>query len=252
MSFFEDVWRKLIFFTGDIRRLHSFPYVTWSIHHHEVSYDEILEVLPLITYGDVGIHRDWGYLSNVAIPGFMKHGWIHVVDGVETPEIVEAISEGVVKRNSIYPVFSDYTIILSPKNVTVEERKGACKKAEGIEGEKYDIHFKFDIEEELGFYTGRDKDGAKKDLNDSQRYMRKYDHAFSCTEVVSYAWWHKREDLRLYRKVRRGKSVITADDFMNRGWEIKWLSKSVTLDAAKKYGLHEEGLSMIEEYLAGR
>jgi len=64
--------------------------------------------------------------------------------------------------------------------------------------------------------------------------------------------WHKREELCLYRTERRGKNVIVADDFLNNDWYIKWLSKSVTLDAAEKYGLHEESLSMIEKHLAKR
>ena len=246
---FEELYRKLIFFFGDIRHLHAFPYVTWSIHKHNVDYDEALEALPLITYGDVGIHRDSGYLSNLAIPGFMKHAWIHVEDDVSKPQITEAISEGVILRNAIYPIFSDFTIILSPKSVSEKERKGACKKAKHVIGEKYDVNFKFDIEKELHYYTGRDTMKAKRDLIESQRYIREYDGAFSCTELVSYAWWHKREQLRLYRKKRRGKSVIIADDFLNNRWEIKWLSKSVTLAMAKKYGLHEEGLNMIEKYL---
>jgi len=252
LAYFDEFWKKLVFFGGDIRRLHSCPWVTWSKHEHQVNYDEVLEVLPLIKYGDVGIHRDWGYFSNIAIPGFMKHGWIHINDGIESPKIVEAISEGVLGRNPIYPLFSDYVIILSPKEVSDEERRGACKKAKNVIGEQYDVNFKFDIEEELKFYTGIHKEDAKKDLGESQRHMKKFDHAFSCTELVSYSWWHKREDLRLYRKERRGKSVIIADDFLNSGWSIKWASKSVTLDMAKKYGLHEEGLSMIEEYLANK
>ena len=248
MSFFNDAWREIVFFLGNIRRLHSFPWVTWSKHEHYVGYDEIMEVLPIIKYGDIGIHRDWGYLSNIGIPGFMKHAWIHVDDGLQNPKIVEAISEGVLKRNPIYPIFSDYTIILSPKGVTDEERKGACKKANGIVGVQYDINFKFDIEEELKYYTGRNKDEAAQDLNQGQTLIRKYDYAFSCTEVVGYSWWHKREELGIYRKKRMGKNVITADDFLNRSWEIKWMSKSVTTDSAKSLGLHKEGLSLIEEF----
>ena len=248
----EKIWREIVFFIGDIRRLHSFPWVTWSVHHHEIDYDEILEVLPLIQYGDVGIHRDAGYLSNIAIPGFMKHGWIHVQDGLKTPSIVEAISEGVLHRNAIYPIFSDFTIILTPNNVTEKERAGACKKAKGVIGEKYDVNFAFDIERELKYYQGRDIEDAKNDLIDGQKYLKKYDGAFSCTELVSYSWWHKREDLRLYRRKSRGKSVILADDFLNGGWSIKWASKSVTVENAIKYGLHEEGIEMIKEYWAYR
>jgi len=68
---------------------------------------EVIEVLPLIKYGDVGIHRDAGYLSSIAIPSFMRHGWVHVDDGMAGSEIVGAISEGIVLEYSIYPIFSD-------------------------------------------------------------------------------------------------------------------------------------------------
>jgi len=247
---FQELWRRLIFFSGDVRALHAFPYVTWSVHHHQIDYDEVMDVLPLIQYGDVGVHRDWGYLSNVGIPGFMKHAWLHVQDGVTRAAIVEAISEGVVQRNAMYAMFSDYSMLLSPKDVSDEERKGACKKVQGIVGAHYDAAFKFNIEEELKFYAGKEQDDAVKQLDEGQQYIRKYDYSFSCTEAVSYAWWHKREDLRLYRQEVRGRSVILADHFINRGWDIKWMSKSVTTDIAKKYGLGEEGLSMMEEYRA--
>lgn len=242
------IYKNTIFFVGDIRKLHSFPWVTWAKHEHNVNYDEILEILPTIKYGDIGIHRDNGYLSNVFIPGFMKHAWIHVEDGVESPQIVESISEGVIQRNAIYPLFSDFSIILSPKDATDEERKGACRKAKKVIGAEYDVDFKFDIEEELTHYKGNDKGSAIKSLQISEKHIKKHNYSFSCTETVSYAWWHKRDDLRLYRKRRRGKKVIIADDFINRGWNIKWLSASVTADAARKYKLHEEGLDMISDY----
>ena len=248
MTYLSVVWRKIVFFVGDIRSLHSFPWFTWALHHHEIDYDEVLEVLPLIQYGDVGIHRDKGYLSNIAIPGFMKHGWLHVNDGVERPHIIEAISEGVIDRNAMYPIFSDFTIILTPNGVTDKERKGACKKAKGVIGEKYDVNFKFDIEKELLYYQGKNTEDAKHDLEIGQVNLQQFDGAFSCTELVSYAWWHKREDLRLYRKKSRGKSVILADDFLNGGWSIKWASRSVTVENARNFGLHEEGIEMIERY----
>ncbi len=245
----ENIWRKLVFFAGDIRKLNSFPWVTWSKHEHRVDYSEILEVLPLIKYGDVGIHRDSGYLSNLAIPGFMKHGWIHVDDGIEKPSIIEAISEGVINRNAIYPMFSDFTIILEPKGVTDKERKGACKKAKGVLGEKYDVNFAFDIEKELEYYHGTDTKAAKRDLEDGQTYLQEFDGAFSCTELVSYAWWHKRDELRLFREEVKGKKVILADSFLNGGWSIKWVSKSVTVESAITLGLHEEGIEMIRKFL---
>ena len=173
--------------------------------------------------------------------GFLSHGRILLPIGA---------------KQYVLPIISTFYTTLSrgtpPKNVTDEERKGACKKAKSVIGEQYDVDFKFDIEEELKYYTGTHKEDAKEDLYESQKHIKKFDHAFSCTELVSYSWWHKREDLRLYRKKRRGKSVIVADDFLNGGWDIRWLSKSVTPDMANKFNLHEEGLSMIEEYWANR
>jgi len=53
MSIFEELWRKPVFFGGDVRRLHSFPYVTWAVHEHQVGCDEVIEVLPLIKYGNI-------------------------------------------------------------------------------------------------------------------------------------------------------------------------------------------------------
>jgi hypothetical protein len=249
----DNIWRKLVFFSGDIRTLSAFPWVTWADHEHLVDFAELMEALPLIRYGDVGLHRDKGYFSNLAIPGFLKHAWVHTVDWRDSPitpnpTIVEAVSEGVLKRSAFYPMLSDYVIILAPKNVTEEDRKGACVKANEIVGNQYDIYFEFDIEKELQYYQGKQTEEASKDLEQGQQWLQNYDHGFSCTEVASFCWWHKREALRLYRSLHRGKNVILADTFLNGGWEIRWMSQSVTVDVARKMGLHEEGLAMIEKY----
>lgn len=247
-NFLNNMWRKLVFFVGDIRLTGAFPGIGVGKREHIIDFAEILEVLHLVQYGDVGLHQDWGYLSNMAIPGFMKHAWIHTNDGVMNPMIVEATSEGVIKRSPIYPLYSDYAIILRPNDMTEEERKGACMKANNIVGVKYDVDFQFDIEAELKFNEDK-REASRKDLEDSQKNLQNYDQAFSCTEVCSYAWWHKQEELRLYRKERRGKNVILGDDFMNHGWSIVWMSSSITVDVAHKKGMHEEGVSMIESYL---
>lgn len=248
----DALWKKAVFMAGDVRVVNSFPWITWSLMKHKVKFGEILEALSEIKFGDIGLHRDTGYLSNIAIPGYMKHGWVHVKSGIENPQIIEAVSEGVLIRSALYPMYSDYTIILEPRDVTDLERKGACKKAREIVGENYDVNFSFDIEKELHYYSGADKQAGKESLQFGESQLKKYDPAFSCTEVCSYAWWHKREHLRLYRQERRGKNVIIADDFMNRSFKIRWMSQSVTVDSAKKYGLHEEGLSLIEDYNSGR
>lgn len=246
-NFFNDCWRKTVFFFGKIRRLNKFPWVTWAVEQRAVDYQEIMEMVDKIQFGDVGLHRDAGYFSNVAISGFMIHAWIHTEDGY-TGKIVEAVSEGVLHRSYLYPVYSDYTIILRPRNVNEEERKGACKKAKQIVGSVYDVDFKFDIEEEIKYWTGKDEDEARNHLLEGQTWVREYEPSFTCTEVAAYSWWHRREQLRLYRTKRMGKSVILADTFLNNGWEIVWMSNSVTVDAAKKLGVPEEGLLMIEKY----
>ena len=79
-----------------------------------------------------------------------------------------------------------------------------------------------------------------------------YNYTFSCTEIVSYAWWHKREELKIKRTKRLWRDTILADDFLNDAWEIKWLSRSVTPESARKLGLHEEGIRMIEQFIAKR
>jgi hypothetical protein len=252
MNVFERWYRDAVFFVGDVKKIDSFPWVTWATKKHKVRFEEIMDALPLIQYGDVGIHRDLGYLSNVAIPGFMKHAWIHTSDmsaGDPSPMIVEAISEGVVHRSAIYPMYSDYTIILRPKNVGYKARRGACKKAKHIVGTRYDHEFEFDVEKELAHYNGVDIANAELELGAGVEFMKKYDCGFSCTEAVSYAWWHEREKLRIYREKSRGKQVVLADSFLNGGWEIVWMSDSVTEEAAEKFGMHEEGLDMIAKFL---
>lgn len=250
-SLTNRTWRAIVFFVGDVKKLDAFPWLTWARHEYLVTFDEILAALPRVKYGDIGLHRARGYLSNVFIPGFMKHAWIHVQDGLETPEIVEALSEGVLRRNAIHPIHSDYTILLTPREsaeVTDEERKGACLKAKQLEGARYDDRFEFNIEQELSFYRGARTDEARRHLEIGKEQIRSYHIAFSCTEVVAYAWWHRREALGIQRQQHRGKSVILADTFMNRNWRIKWASNSVTADVARSFKLHEEGVSLIEEY----
>jgi hypothetical protein len=261
-------WRRIVFLVGDIRKLDSFPYVTWDVHEHEVEYDEAMEALCYVKAGDVGVHRDKGYLSNCAIPGFMKHAWVHVTDPVKLQslndrehydttktEIVEAISEGVVRRHALYPIRSDYVIILRPKDANANDIVKAVKKANKIVGCEYDADFKFDIEEELARFkdTTGNIDKLAEEKNEFTRTVTnikaEWDGGFSCTETASFCWWHLRDKLRLYRIEARGKKVILADQFINGGFDIIWMSKSVTPEVARKLGLGEEGILMITEYI---
>ena len=53
MGILNSMYRKVVFIGGDIRRIHSFPWVTVDVHQHRVHLEEILEALPLIKYGAV-------------------------------------------------------------------------------------------------------------------------------------------------------------------------------------------------------
>jgi hypothetical protein len=228
-----SIWTSLVFWVGDIRSLGKFPWVTWAIRHHEVDFREIHEARLIAKPGDVGVHRDNGYLSNVAIPGFMKHAWIHVEDG----KVVEAISEGVVKRDMYYPLYSDFSVILRPRS---PHSTGAVAKAESIVGENYDVDFSFDIEKEMAYYSS--------EWERESSAQKGYDPAFSCTEVVAFSWWHSKGELQLKRRMRRGRNVILADDFFSGGFDIVWASESVTVESAQELGLPPTGIRMIAEY----
>ena len=245
----HDMWRDVVFFGGKVRRLAVFPWLTWAVDGFSTSFDEISDVLPTLQYGDVGLHRFSGYLSNVAIPGFMIHAWVHTDEGPQGGKIVEAVREGVLYRSALYPMYADYTIILRPRNVTDEERKGACLKAKAIVGTRYDVDFDFDIEKELKFFKGRDAEKAKQSLKHGRRHLRKYDPGFSCTEVAAYAWWHKSEQLGIKRTEHRGRQVIIGDTYINRGFDIHWMSKTVSPDVARTKGTTDSvALDMIADY----
>ncbi len=276
-------WRRLVFFVGDIRiipnvlekvplvgripLLNRIPGFTWDIHQHRVDYWESMDALALCRRGDIGLHRDSGYVSNWAIPGFMKHAWIHLNDPVITAgieggdivdvrdmQIMEAVSEGVLRRSALFPVRSDYTIILRPRGATGEEVDAAVEKALRIEGCEYDADFEFDIEQELEHFPPDDE--TPDQIDEDRRELEaiadginaEWDGGFSCTETVSFAWWHRRRQLKLYRRPARGKQVILADQMINDGFEIVWMSDSVTPEIAKKLGLPEEGVEMIRDY----
>ena len=237
MKCLHNFWRKIVFWVGDIRKIKHFPWVTWDVCEHEISIEEAVEATKLIKTGDIGVHLDRGYLSNFAIPGFMKHAFYFT--NKETT--IEAISEGVVKRHALYPIISDYTIILRPKNLNDEELLKAVIKAENIVGQQYDVKFAFDIEEEVKIFGGNEIVSARENV-------AHWDGGFSCTEVVTFVYAHVKDKLRLYRIKSRGKDVVIADQFINNGFEVVWCSKSVTPEFAKQRGLHEEGIELIQKY----
>ena len=253
MKTIDNLYRNTVFFCGHLHKIRSFPWITWDENEQEFDFDGIQEALPLIREGDIGIHREIGYLANVFIPGCFKHAWIHtdsptgshIYPCTAKMSIIEAISAGVLKRSAIYP-FRDYIMILRPR-VNRDDVELAMRKANKIVGCEYDYNFKFDIEEELGVFS--------KDITKDREFLRQVKNnlssghnKFCCTEVCAYAYWHVHKQLEIERHERRGKKVILADDFINKHFDIIWVSPITTPENAKKLGLHQFGIDALKRY----
>jgi hypothetical protein len=247
--------RKLVFFFGDLRRIQCFPWITWDVHKKMVNYHEALKGIKKAKAGDIGLHRDKGYFSNLAIPGFLKHAWIHITDGtdLEHAEIVEAVSEGVLKRHALYPVMSDFAIILRPPNVDEKDIKRAVRFANKLVGCEYDVDFEFDIEQVHEKMAKVDDDAreGKEEFHTSRDNLKERYGSFSCTEVVSFCWWHRRRKLQIGREEYAGKEIIKPDSLI-RGFQIVWASKQTTPEMARKYKVPEVIVQKLEDYWTKR
>jgi hypothetical protein len=243
---YHSIWYKMkaaiVFWLGDIRRLNKFPWATWASKYHRLTYKQMREAALICRPGDVGLHRDEGFLSNVAIPGAFKHAWIVV----ENEDCVEAVSEGVIKRDCMAPLITDYAIILRPIGTNKAEVNRAVRRANGIVGSSYDVNFNFNFEE-------TDSNLKEKERSFTRNLdAGKFHAAFSCTETVGYSWYHCSDKLRLFRSHHAGREAIIADDFLKMNFGIVWVSPSVTMEWLKESGMHEEGRKKIEDFRDGK
>jgi hypothetical protein len=257
-------WRRLAFWAGDIRVFPHFPYIGFGVHSYKTSYDEWLEALKYVEQGDIGVSTKHGFIfSNMAIPGVFKHAFIftqgpksirsekkRVVDVTEC-RIVEAISEGVVERHPIHAL-SDKMMILRPVSVTDVDATLAADNAKRLVGSVYDDRFRFDIEDAISAFHLNTRDLPDDDTLDELHWSAhnstkaEYDVAFSCTEVVATAWWHRRRDLQIYRHKVLGRLAIIADQFVNPSLKIVWTN--LTMEEAAKAGMEEDSLLVLDEY----
>jgi hypothetical protein len=228
---------KLFFWIGDIRKIDAPPYFTWAKEHHLIDFKDARKASFFSRAGDIGLHRDKGVLSNCGIPGAFKHAWI-CLDG---NDCIEAVSEGVLRRDELYPLKSDYAIILRPLGTNKADADQAIARANGIVGCQYDANFNFDLE--------RSPESAEciKNLNAGN-----FHKAFSCTEVAAYSWYHCKQKLGIFRTKYAGREAIAADDFLKMNFGIIWMSPSVTLEWAEEHDLHEEGRHKIKDFLDGK
>lgn len=251
--FLFNLFRRIVFLVGDTRRIKKFPWVTWDVHQHEIGLDEVLrEALPLLERGDVLLHRDSGYLSNAFIPGAMIHAGLAVGDNY----VIEAISEGVVKRHAAHILYSDYACVMRPRigdcgspfrDLAVKE---GCEWAEKIVGFPYDVLFDFCGEEERELVR-KHGSGAKE-----------HGVRFACTEIPYFCYLEHTASLRLFRRrninfltrmlswigLNPGEAVVDANMYVTSEFEVVWCSRSMTVEWCKKMKCSEAFIHKITEY----
>jgi hypothetical protein len=256
---FHRAWRRLAFWAGNVHFMWQWyffiplPHITWAHHGYKVDIDELLKVCKYLFPGDVVLATKHGYLfSNSAIPGCFKHAAIITRGGPDAAyvRLVEAVSEGVLAHHPLN-ARADLMIIVRPQAMTKEEQSYAALIAEKIVGCRYDASFNFNIDDELARIGAGDKSAftevdQRELVRAHMNFQAEFDIAFSCTEVVATAWWHRRRQLGISRKKVRGRLVITADQFVNRDFDIVWTN--VTPEEAEARGLHEEGVREIKRY----
>lgn len=232
---------KIIFKFGDFRLIRSFPRITTEIKEEfETDFKDIRKGDSLSKPGDVGLHRIWGNFSNLGIPGAFKHAWL-VIDG---NKCIEATSEGVIERDALYPLATDYAVILRPKDVTEDEIAMAIKRAKAIIGCEYDANFNFDLDQANDEIVVREQGQYSKNITAGAFHA-----AFSCTETVGFSWFHCRNKLRIFRTNYAGRDAIVADDFLKMDFDVVWASPNLTKEWMESVGLHEEGRNKISEWL---
>lgn len=237
-SFLYKAKAWLVFNVGHIRRLDNFPFFTaYGYDGHKVIHKDVRRGSAVARPGDIGLHRDEGFVSNLAIPGGFKHAWIFVHDN----DCVEAISDGVVQRDCLAPMLTDYAVILRPVGTVKADVDKALARAETLVGCEYDANFNFPLDQ-------FDEDYKKYLAHLSAGFHK----AFSCTEVVAFSWYHRKDKLNIFRSQHAGREAVIADDFLRMNFGIIWMSPSVTLAWADSVGMHPESRQKIKDYIDGK
>lgn len=245
MNPFYWLYRWVIFKVGDIRRLKSFPKLTWDVTYPEICGYERHKMAQMLQVGDVILSRHDGYLSNLGIGGAMIHGAIYVGDG----SCVEAVSEGVIKSSAYDALHADKVVIMRAKGLSPKVRKEIADRALSIVGFEYDVLFDFNTEEE------------KEKILDNKELAKK-SVRFACTEVPFYAYNGWAKHLRIERKpnpsilakllvwvgLHVGDRIIKADDYIESDMEIVYVSKGATFMWFRSKGSSNQVLHKISKY----
>ena len=214
MNFRYQALRWLVFKIGDIRQKNTS--IAWNKVEPNIDLNACEEALSLMEPGDIILHRDFGFLSNLFIGGHYIHAGIYVGD----KQAVEAIAKGVVKRHAFHILHSDSAIVLRPR-VSAQAKTDACGWARIIVGSPYDVQFNFNAEEERTLIL---KGGRSE---------------FCCTEIPFFCYLRHTDRLGIRRKksvgllvrlleligLHPGRDVVTADMYVQaRGFDVVWQS----------------------------
>lgn len=231
LPFMFKAFRWSVFLTGDMRWLgwDKFPFcLGWYSYREDIDLNEVLnDAMPLLKIGDIILHRDNGFISNLFIGGAMIHAGIYVGDG----QVVEAISEGVVRRSAAHILHSDRAIILRPR-IDDDAKVMATEWANRIVGFGYDFLFDFN--------GAKEREMIRKHGIDA----RKMGVRFACTEIPYFCYLEHAKDLgiNLRRNVnlmtrllslvglKPGEAVVDADMYVTSDMDIVWCSKKFTPD----------------------
>jgi hypothetical protein len=232
-----DLFRNLCFFLGDFRWSKHIPFFTFGVDHPYIDFNEASVGLSLAKPGDIGLHQDCGFPTNTLIPGAFKHSWIFDKDN----QIIEAVSEGVIKRHAFHPMYSDWVLILRPRNISQQDIDLALEAANSIIGCEYDVRFKIN--------TGVERSQFQKVNSKKTGFSKRANGKFYCHEVCAFSWWHKREQLGLKRQKHAGKTLFLGDNFITANFDVIWSSRMVSPEWCRAQGMDEHGVQKIAEYL---
>jgi hypothetical protein len=241
-SFQYRMFRRIVFMVGRAHFLDHFPYLSFSDTEKKIDFNEImLSAYPCLQVGDVVLHRDDGYWSNIGIGGAMIHAGLYVGES----QLVEATQHGVLKRHVGHILHSDRACIVRPRFPSVARKDRAIteavKWAEKIVGFEYDVLFDFNGKEEREIVAALPKEEAKKEVR------------FCCTEVGHFCYFDYIDDLNLYRRrnvtvltrllglfgLHPGDKIIDADMYITSHFDLVWCSKLFTPEWSEKMGCSE-------------
>jgi hypothetical protein len=252
MNPFYNTLRRIVFFVGDTKWTKSFPFFSCGREEPYIDLNEVDYAKTFLRIGDIILHREKRCWSNAAIGGAMIHAGIYVGD----MQLVEAISEGVQKRNAGHILHSDWAIILRPNFESSLTREVAINEAidwaNRIVDFPYDVLFEFCSEADQKLVMEHGKGAIKHGVK------------FCCTEIAHFCYFKYLKELNVHRRrnisfltwlislpgLHPGKMVVDADMYIKGNFDVIWCSKRFTAQWAEKMKCEKKYVDKIAKYWA--